>query len=146
MPVINMVDGSDNCRIISMAQMIDIQCVADLLYAVLNIQAGSAVGICLISDGKLDLIRDVFDKSGWIVMDGSFHSSAPRVTEDQHCIAFHSGIPVIQHSDPAGISSGILSRMLFKILVRILILTRKHFLGCLCCLCRLYRLHELNRK
>ena len=47
MSVINMVDGSDNCRIISMAQMIDIQCVADLLDAVLNIQAGSAVGICL---------------------------------------------------------------------------------------------------
>ena len=86
MPVINMVDGADNCRIISMSQMIDIQCAADLLDAVLNIQAGSAVGICLISDGKLDLIRDVFDKSGWIVMDGSFHSSAPRVTEDQHKI------------------------------------------------------------
>ena len=86
MSIINMVNGADNCRVISMAQMIDIQCVADLLYAVLNIQAGSAVGICLISDGKLDLIRDVFDKSGWIVMDGSFHSSAPGVTKDQHKI------------------------------------------------------------
>ena len=86
MPVINMVEGADNCRVISMAQMIDIQCVADLLDAVLNIQAGSAVGIYLISDGKLDLICDVFDKSGWIVVDGSFHCSAPGVAQDQHKI------------------------------------------------------------
>ena len=31
-----MVDGADNCRIISMSQMVDIQCAADLLDAVLN--------------------------------------------------------------------------------------------------------------
>ena len=62
MPVVDVIDGADHRRIISFAQMIDIQRVADLPDAALHIQARSAVRIGLISDCLPDLIRNAFDK------------------------------------------------------------------------------------
>ena len=86
MTVINVVDRADDCRVVSVAQMIDIQRMTDLSDAVFHIQAAGAVRISLVSYGKADLICDVFNETGWIVVDGSFNSTAACVPQDNHQI------------------------------------------------------------
>jgi hypothetical protein len=54
MTIINVVNRTDNSRVISVAQMIDIQRMADLIDAVFHIQTAGAVRISLVSDGKAD--------------------------------------------------------------------------------------------
>ena len=73
MTIINVVNRTDNSRVISVAQMIDIQSMADLIDAVFHIQTAGAVRISLVSDGKADLVCNVFNKAGWIVVDGGFN-------------------------------------------------------------------------
>ena len=70
MSVINMVYCTNDCGVISVPQMINIQCMTDLFDTVFHIQAAGAVRIGLVSDGKADLVCDVFNKAGWIVVDG----------------------------------------------------------------------------
>ena len=63
MTIINVVNRTDNSRVISVAQMIDIQRMTDLSDAVFHIQAAAAVKISLVSYGKADLICDVFNET-----------------------------------------------------------------------------------
>ena len=86
MTIINVVNRTDNSRVISVAQMIDIQSMADLIDAVFHIQTAGAVRISLVSDGKADLVCNVFNKTGWIVVDGGFNSTASGVPQDNHPI------------------------------------------------------------
>ena len=86
MTIINVVNRTDNSRVISVAQMIDIQSMADLFDAVFHIQTAGAIRIGFVSDGKTDLICDVFNKTGWIVVNGSFNSAAASVPQYDHQI------------------------------------------------------------
>ena len=84
MSVVDVVNGSDHRRVISMAQMIDIQGVTDLPDAVFHIQASSAVRIGLFSDRELNLVRDVFDKAGRFMVDRRFYCPASGVSHYHH--------------------------------------------------------------
>ena len=86
MTVINVVDRADNRRVISVAQMINVQCVTDLFDTVFHIQAAGAVRIRLVSDGKTDLICDVLNEAGRIMVNGSFDSAAAGVAKDNNQI------------------------------------------------------------
>ena len=84
MSVVDVIDSSDHRGVVSMAKVIDVQRMTDLPDAVFHIQAGSAVRISLLSDRQLNLVRDVFDKAGRIVMDRCFYSTASGVSHYHH--------------------------------------------------------------
>ena len=86
MPVIDVVNRADDRRVVSVAQMVNVQGMTDLFDAVFHIQAAGAIRIGFVSDGKTDLICDVFDKAGWIVVNGSFNSAAASVPQYDHQI------------------------------------------------------------
>ena len=84
MPVVDVIDGSDHRGVVPMAQVIDIQRMADLPDAVFHIQARSAVRIGLLSDRQLNLVRDVFDKAGRFMVDRRFYCPASGVSHNHH--------------------------------------------------------------
>ena len=88
MPVINVIHSPDHSRILTMTQVINIKRMADLFDAVLHIQAGRAIRISLFSDRQPDLIRDVFDEPGRIVMDGRINCAASCMPQYDHQICF----------------------------------------------------------
>ena len=60
---VDVVDRADYRGVFAVAQMIDVQCVADLFYTMLNIKAGSAIRVCFFSDRISDSIGDILYKS-----------------------------------------------------------------------------------
>ena len=76
---VDVVDRADYRGVFAVAQMIDVQCVADLFYTMLNIKAGSAIRVCFFSDRISDSISDILYKSRRIVMYCCFYGAAAGV-------------------------------------------------------------------
>ena len=99
MPVVDVIDGSDHRGVVPMAQVIDIQRMADMPDAVFHIQARRAVRIGLLSDRQLNLVRDIFDIAGRFMVDRRFYCPASGVCPitttrlDPRCSTAYSMLP-----------------------------------------------------
>lgn len=81
---VDVVYRTDNRRVFPVPQMIDVQCVADLFYTMLNIKTGGAIRICFFSDRISDSISDILYKSRRIVMYCCFYGAAAGVPHHNH--------------------------------------------------------------
>lgn len=60
---INVINCTNDCRILPVPQMINIKRITDLFNTVFDIKAGGTIRIRLFSNRFSDFIGDVFDKS-----------------------------------------------------------------------------------
>ena len=79
-----MVHRTDDPQARFLLDVMDAQALFDLLHTVPDIETAGLVGVCFIPDGLLDLVRDVADIAGGLVVDGGIHRTAVGVAQHHH--------------------------------------------------------------
>ena len=82
--VLDVIHRTDDPQACFLLDVMDAQALFDLLHTVPDVEAAGLVRVGLPSDGLLDLVRDVADIAGRLVVDGRIHRAAVGMAQHHH--------------------------------------------------------------